>query len=122
MRNAGYGDEKSRRIPHRESYRHGNFDGSRWSIIKVARTAFPFYGKSVVEAPAKTARSCGTARCERRDFALAFNNAGVMGTRSRVVQPLPLSTVIMPRGTRYLRNVLRVLHRKRSLVRVIADP
>lgn len=96
MRNAGYGDEKSRRIS--PPCQHGNFDRGRWSIIKVARTAFPFYGKSVDKAPAKTTDRCGTARREWRDFALAFNNAEVMGTRSRMEQPLPLSTMIMPPG------------------------
>lgn len=60
MRNAGYGDEESRRIS--PPYQHGNFDGGRWSIIKVARTAFPFYGKFVDEAPAKT-----TDRVARHD-------------------------------------------------------
>lgn len=57
MRNAGYGDEKSRRIS--PPCQHGNSDRGRWSIIKVARMAFPFYGKSVDEAPAKTADRVG---------------------------------------------------------------
>lgn len=42
-------------------------------------------------------------------FARSFNDGEVVGTRSRVERALPLSTVIMRLGTRYLRSTRRLL-------------
>ena len=42
-------------------------------------------------------------------FAWSFNDGEVVGTRSRVERALPLSTVIIWLGTRYLRTTRRLL-------------
>jgi len=65
------------------------------SIIKVAH-GVPFLWEICGRSTCQNGQIVWDIR-ERRDFALVFNNAGVMGTRSRV-EPLPLSTVIMRHG------------------------
>lgn len=103
MRNAGR-NEKSRRISSLSSSSLPVCPTSAWefrrrqveSIIKVAY-GVPFLWEICGRSTCQNGQIVWDTR-ERRDFALVFNNAGVMGTRSRVEQPLPLSTVIMRHG------------------------
>jgi len=107
MRNAPVGTRNRIECP--SPCRHGNFDGGRWSIIKVAH-GVPFLWEIRGRSTCQNDRSCGTHTRERRDFALVFNKSpGLWEPGHGGEQPLPLSTVITGRGTRCLHSALRSL-------------
>lgn len=120
MRNAGR-NEKSRRISSSLSLSLSPFlPMSAWEfrrrqvegIIKVA-FGVPFLWEICGRSTCQNGRIVWDTR-ERRDFALAFNNAGVMGIRSRGGTTTPLKySDYATRGTRYLRSEVSYRERDR---------